>query len=325
MAIPRSQLFIKGKFLESEKVGIGIAKYQPRTIGKYVLGKKGFEITATTTTAKPQVAAGIYRTVDVMDTPKYTLTKFKGISYPGIRTKGKPTSELGYVLISKPSITKFDSGKIGIDTVTKLTTKPSPALGVTLKTTGKAISKTLPKSSYKLTTPTQIILPLTTQKIRQVPVLKQQPVQEVKTTQVPVLKQQPVQEVKTTQVPVLKQFQTLVPISTTITKQKQFQYPVLKQKQLQQQVTTTMIPTIPITPITPPTKFGFFMLPPWLPRLGGRVGRTRKTKKARQPKRYVPSLTALGLNIKAFKIPKSYTMGAGGLGIRPILISHKRK
>lgn len=43
-----------------------------------------------------------------------------------------------------------------------------------------------------------------------------------------------------------------------------------------------------------------------------------------QVREYLPSLYALGFNIKAFKIPKSYTKGLGALTLRPIISSRKK-
>ncbi|MCK4649066.1 hypothetical protein KAT51_06050, partial [bacterium] len=49
-----------------------------------------------------------------------------------------------------------------------------------------------------------------------------------------------------------------------------------------------------------------------------------KGERGIQPQKYLPSLTAAALNIKAFSIPKSYYAGAGGITLRPIIKRSKR-
>ena len=53
----------------------------------------------------------------------------------------------------------------------------------------------------------------------------------------------------------------------------------------------------------------------------------KKTKhKLKRPKtKYTPSLTALSLGIKAPKIQTAYKIGAGGLGLRPIIVKRKKR
>jgi len=47
-------------------------------------------------------------------------------------------------------------------------------------------------------------------------------------------------------------------------------------------------------------------------------GRSKK-KKSKFKTRYTPNIAAIGLGIKATKIPKSYKLGLGALAIRPVI------
>ncbi len=83
-------------------------------------------------------------------------------------------------------------------------------------------------------------------------------------------------------------------------------------------------PTISVHP--PKIPFRGFPIIPFIPPFGlGRGRRKKATQLRKQPTKYQPSFTALALGIKAPKIPKAYYRGAGGLIIRPILISKPKK
>jgi len=82
-------------------------------------------------------------------------------------------------------------------------------------------------------------------------------------------------------------------------------------------------PLVPSKPFYPKTQ----IVPPFvMPKLGlFDYGRGRKNKQKGFKGRYAPNVAAIGLDITAFKIPKSYKMGLGALKLRPVIISRRRK
>lgn len=96
-------------------------------------------------------------------------------------------------------------------------------------------------------------------------------------------------------------------------------------------VTTKQItkPTITTstTPLfkTPFTSGGGFYFPPLNFRLGFGRGKRKPIKRRKQKTAYTPSFEAAALGIKAPKIPKLYSKGAGGLISRPVIVGEKKK
>lgn len=110
--------------------------------------------------------------------------------------------------------------------------------------------------------------------------------------------------------------------SRLATKLAQTQRTVLRQRAVSK-AALIQVPFMKAPEIKMPS--GIFLPPPAFKLPFFPAGKRLRTPQLRkQPKRYTPSLAASAFKIKAFKIPKLYKLGFGGLIRRPI-IKHKRK
>jgi len=103
----------------------------------------------------------------------------------------------------------------------------------------------------------------------------------------------------------------------------------LKLKQQQKIVSPNLFSPTPVAPFTNPFKgegFGFKVPPIPLPKFSlFDYGRKRSKKGKYFKGRYAPSVAAIGLNIKAPKIPKLYSKGFGSLILRPVIGKPKKR